>query len=155
MKRLLLALLKLLLQLVLFALTGKWVKIGQPTRSAAPPQRAKQRPQQGGVRAPRAKVFDATRSPRPTQPASFEPASLEEVYLELEHHLPGAEAVPSTDSLLTGREPRRRARKRKLRELPPPSGDMSLARALRDRRSLREAVVLGAAFAPRRRDRRF
>jgi hypothetical protein len=149
-KRLLLALLKLVLQLLMFALTGKWVKIGSGERPSARAKRAAkpstQRPRADGANPPRRKVFDRTRPP----PRS-EPPSLEDVYLELESHLPGAESLPSTEALLRSSEAVRPSRRKRARETPVLAARGPLARALRDRRSLREAIALGTAVAPRRR----
>jgi hypothetical protein len=159
-KRLLIGLLKLVLQLIIFAVSGKWVRIGdlqprqqqlkprkvrsnQPARQASSPERGRMA----------RRIFDVAQPPVPRGDEGewFESDSPEEAGSHFEEELPSLEALieEGADAF-----DKRRARRR--RHAPPalPTGrPRSLAAAFRDRRAIRDAVVVGALVAARRRVR--
>jgi hypothetical protein len=167
-KRLLLGLLKLLLQLLIFALAGKWVKIGgaQPEPSARKQAKSSQRKSSEPRPVRRAPLFDPRAGDRRGSVATeSEPLrewrSVEDGELELLE-------PRSIEELARAGEPRPKRGKRKRRAGSAPverrakpvaeprssaassRPARSLAAALRDPVRIRQALILGAALGPRR-----
>ena len=153
--RLLLGLLKLVFQLVLFVATGSWVKFekrppAQPTPDAtkpARPQRKQARREQTG-RPARAPLFTPA-TKRPPAPSTDAPWPFE-FAPELSDPEPYAEegrTIHAAQALLAARRARAKLNVPALTSVREPK--RSVASALRDRRTVREALVLGAALGPR------
>ena len=124
MKDLLFFLLRLLLQLVIFAITGRWPHLAH-TRTPRPP------PPGGEARRARPRKARRTGAPAPTQ--SWSP------------HREGALYAPYPPPPEGGPV---RARSATMQAKAPST--RSLGRALRDRRVLRDALALDAALGSRR-----
>ena len=159
-------LLKLVLQLVLFVVTGKWHKLGKlsdlvknaqaQAQQKLAQQRAdlqKQAQDKRGQRPKQKRRPPAERvgKPRPNASAGDGPWPFE-FAPELSAPEPAAEARElegARGPIFQGTAgPRRRPRdKLRVPALPAPR---SIASAMRDRKTVRAAIVLGAALAPRR-----
>lgn len=129
--RVLVALLKLLLQLALFAATGKWVKL----EAQAPKPGRKQNPTKPKWEK---RVKRPSRQPLPP--------------LLGDEELRGGEAVwIGGEQDVRDRMPRAPRRKRVRMTAPPSAGHdaRSLRAALADPRAVRDAIVLGAALGRR------
>ena len=170
MKQLILGLLKLLLQIILFLLLGKWVQIGPREQKPLPRKEArKQRAQRDGSLKrgdqPRGDkvgrgrpLFDRTRrvaSRSPEQPTELMVEELQggESLVSLEE-LSAGEPLPSLEGLTARGVPRDLARSRRKRRpplptVPTPSSRQPLSAALRDPVALREALTLGIALRRR------
>lgn len=133
MNRFVLGLLKLLLQLVLYAFTGQWIRIGEPKAKPRPQPKAPPRVPRPRTEVPRRAARSVAKAPRLLEPQPFlpEPPSLE--WLAQEGGSPRA-------------RPRRPARGVAL----PTARPRSLAADIRDPRTLRDALIVGALLAPRR-----
>jgi hypothetical protein len=152
MEHLLIALLKLVARLVLFAWSGDWHKldkliarwreiVAELRREPAPPQPEKS----GRKRAPRPPRRRATR-PAPDTAWPFEyPDEL--TRSEPLEELRGGESV--IESALPGSR-RAAAAPRRAEARARPPAQLPLALAIRDPRVLRDAMVLTAALGPRR-----
>jgi len=140
MKRLVLGLLKLVVQLVLLGLTGTWYRLERPGEARPGPAPA------GRERAPR----QPGQAPKPKPTRTWTVPDAETIELRGgEQVLVGgelAEALPT-------RPKRRRGRARPALPSTPAARSQpaprSLGAALRDRRVVRDAVVLNAALGRR------
>lgn len=150
LRTLLLGLLKLVLQLVILAVTGRWVPLGRREPKVATKRgrrRERTRPagatRDAGGKRPifeRRQLGDRSSPPRDRW-GDAEPPTLEELFLEEEGTSSWEHSQPVT--------PKRRGRKQPS-AVPPPTRT-SLARALRDPRAIRRAIFVGSIVAPRRR----
>lgn len=156
MKARIFGLLKLLLQVVLFLLSGRWVRLGDERRAAAPAAESKrQREQAPGPPLQRRRVFDARRR----RPAPLSTARSARTASEREQGSPSA--APAPRDSLTGQNAYALRQEGKgayaLRSASPAvpghSGKArprSLVATLRDRRALAESLTIGEALGPRR-----
>jgi len=161
MEELVIVVLKLLVQLVLYAFTGKWYRLGDTNDQSAPPeapveprQRARARPAKPlalpDLRDPRAaraalkKALEAHQRGTPSDaPAPWFAFPDEYVEREPQEEARGGEVAPGPTFQ------RHKRMQAQLAELPVRGRPRSIASALRDRQTLRYAVVLGAALGPR------
>ena len=162
LRTLLLGLLKLLLQLIILAVTGRWVQIGR-RQSQVPSASKGQRKRRERARPGAAKgaagqrpIFERRalgEPPTRREDPSEEAETLEEWGASREAALPSLEALleegSGTSEHRRQRPPKRRRRKQPP-ALPPPQRS-SLARALQDPHAIRRAILVGSAVAPRRR----
>jgi hypothetical protein len=164
-EELVIVLLKLLVQLVLYAFTGKWHRLGNHDDQPAPPASpARPRPkrQAKGARKSIAGALADLRDPRAARdalrralaeriegmPAETQAPWLFEFpdeYVEPEpnHEVVGGE-VPASQPIFQRPKQARRPPKP-----PSPGRPRSIANAVRDRQTVRKALVLGAALGPR------
>ena len=162
MEELAFAVLKLLVQLVLYAFTGKWYRLGDSNDQSAPPQIPPVKPRRRArarsaeplalpdLRDPRAarealkKALEAQRGGTPSD-AQAPWFAFPDEYVEPEpqEEALGGEVAPRPTFQ---RHPRTQAQ---LAALPARGRPRSIASALRDRQTLRYAVALGAALGPR------
>lgn len=143
MRRLLLFVLRVLLQLLLFGITGRWVELGRPEpgdpmpRAPKPARTFTPRPR-GPRKEARPTVRDAARAAKATSRAparSFPEGGAREAEFALEGG------------------PRRASRPRGVQTVHAPKPATSLRAALADRRVLRDALILDAALGARHRKR--
>jgi hypothetical protein len=161
MEELVVAVLKLLVQLILYALTGKWYRLGDSNDQSAPaetPVKPRQRARARSakplelpdLRDPRAarealkKALEAQRGGGPSD--AQEPwFAFPDEYVEPEpqEEARGGEVAPRPTFQ------RHQRTQAQLAALPARGRPRSIASALRDRQTLRYAVALGAALGPR------
>lgn len=163
MEHLVIVLLKLLVQLVLYAFTGKWHRFGDNEDQPAPSTSGPVQTQPSRARKAIAGALADLRDPRAARealrkalaerlrgtPAEAQAPWLfefEDEYVEVEpsSEVAGGEAPP-TPPIFQRPKPKRRAPAVPGRG----AGPRSIASAVRDRQTLRKAVVLGSALAPR------
>lgn len=162
LRTLLLGLLKLVLQLIILAVTGKWVQIGRrepPTKAAnkgAGSRRVRPRPATGKQHTTGNRPIFERRLEKVPPPAGDlwgEPETLEEQGALFESELSAYEA-PIVEGASSWEQRRQRPPKRRTPKQPPtlpPPKRTSLASALQDPRAIRRAILIGSAVAPRRR----
>ncbi|MDB4988790.1 MAG: hypothetical protein JWN04_3968 [Myxococcaceae bacterium] len=156
---LLIWLLKLVVQLIMLAATGKWYRFGpgarmtttapakaepKPARSSRKRQRKQQQAKPASVTEPRPARRVGERTFTGAGPAVFEFAP-ELVELEPDSE----DAALAREGELQARRARARGRA-KLKVQAVPAQPRSIAAAMRDRNTVRKALVLGAAFGPGR-----
>lgn len=143
MKRLLIGLLKLLLKLVIFALTGAWPRFGDDAEPASPAQQKK----------PKKQRQKSPRPPRPSRrPRLFQPGPPSGGYAFGDEGL-SLEETLGAPRFGEGGAPTAVRRARGGRALAPqgPKRERpTLGSVLRTPSELRDALVLGEALAPRR-----
>ena len=143
--RLVLALLKLLFQLVVFVATGAWPKLGKreaESKPAAGPAKPSRTPRKRAPAEPQ-RAQKPRHGPTTEEPWPFEFAA---ELSALERDVEGGRAGPALPASLAVRRARARLN---VPALTSAHERRSLASAMRDRRTLRSALVLGAALAPR------
>jgi hypothetical protein len=161
MEELVIVLLKLLVQLVLYAFTGKWHRLGDANDQSAPPP-SPVKPRQGS----RARTFQ-TRAPPDLRSPGAARAALQKALVARLRGAPSDGEAPwfafpdeyvepePQDEALGGEvasQPTFQQPKPMQAQLPAPlvrGRPRSIASAVRDRQTLRYAVVLGAALGPR------
>lgn len=127
MKDLLFFVLRLLLQLVIFAITGRWPHFARSQPARVQPPKTKPKP----ARAPLDRLEPHVPSPAPTRAWSYRD----------EGAAYAPDAPPREGGPARVRPPPKPAR--------PNAATRSLGRALRDRRVLRDALILDAALGSR------
>jgi hypothetical protein len=161
MEELVIVLLKLLAQLVLYAFTGKWYRFGDSNDQSAPAPTAGEPPQRARSRSVRTFVLPELRDPRAAREALRKalearlqgpPSDAEAPWFAFPDEYVEPEPQEEARGGEVASQPTFQGQNHMQAQLPAPpvrGRPRSLASALRDRQTLRYAVVLGAALGPR------
>lgn len=147
--RLLLALLKLLFQLVVFVATGAWPKFAKRTAEAKPAAGPTRPPGPQKKRARGEPLFRADRRDKPRPVPSSDGPWPFEFAAELSDPEPTGDDRADAARLVALAERRARVKLNIPALTSARGGRRSIASAVRDRRTVRAALVLGTALAPR------